>query len=132
VEGSFEHGNEHSGYIKCWKVLEWLHNWRFLKKGIAPLSYLGMIVKCNILKMKAAYDWHRAMGWDFCYNCRSHVASCMLLCSSLTVFYKRYHTGQSVGAFSSQYQVQTKRFPGNLYKDPQNTCKHFGHKIGWW
>jgi hypothetical protein len=28
VEGSCEHGNEPSGSIKCWEVLEWLHNWR--------------------------------------------------------------------------------------------------------
>jgi hypothetical protein len=25
-----------SGFMKCWEVLEWLHNWRFLKKGSAP------------------------------------------------------------------------------------------------
>jgi hypothetical protein len=31
-----EHGNEPSGSIKCWEVLEWLHNWRLLKKGSAP------------------------------------------------------------------------------------------------
>jgi hypothetical protein len=30
-----EHVNETSGSIKCWEVLEWLHNWRFLKKGSA-------------------------------------------------------------------------------------------------
>jgi hypothetical protein len=24
------------GYIKCWEVLEQLHNWRLLKKGSAP------------------------------------------------------------------------------------------------
>jgi hypothetical protein len=22
--------------IKCWEVLEWLHNWRLLKKGSGP------------------------------------------------------------------------------------------------
>jgi hypothetical protein len=27
---------ELSGSIKCWEVLEWLHNWRLLKKGSAP------------------------------------------------------------------------------------------------
>jgi hypothetical protein len=26
VEGSFEHGDEPSGSIKHWEVLEWLHN----------------------------------------------------------------------------------------------------------
>jgi hypothetical protein len=35
VEGSCEHGNEHSGSIKCWEVLEWLQNGRLLKKGSA-------------------------------------------------------------------------------------------------
>jgi hypothetical protein len=24
---------EPSGFVKCWEVLEWLHNWRLLKKG---------------------------------------------------------------------------------------------------
>jgi hypothetical protein len=28
-----EHGIEPSGSIKCWKVLEWLHNWRLFKMG---------------------------------------------------------------------------------------------------
>jgi hypothetical protein len=37
VEGSCEHGNEPSGCIKCWEVLEYLHNWQLLKKGSAPL-----------------------------------------------------------------------------------------------
>jgi hypothetical protein len=36
VEGSCEHGDEPSGSIKCWEVLEWLHNWRLLKKVSAP------------------------------------------------------------------------------------------------
>jgi hypothetical protein len=30
---SCEHGNEPSRSIKCWEVLEWLHNWWLLKKG---------------------------------------------------------------------------------------------------
>jgi hypothetical protein len=36
VEGSCEHGDEPSGSIKCWEVLEQLYNWRLLKKGSAP------------------------------------------------------------------------------------------------
>jgi hypothetical protein len=36
VEGSCEHGIEPSGSIKCWGVLEGLHNWMLLKKGSAP------------------------------------------------------------------------------------------------
>jgi hypothetical protein len=31
-----DHGIEPSGCLKCWEVLEWLHNWRLLKKGSAP------------------------------------------------------------------------------------------------
>jgi hypothetical protein len=31
LEGSCEHGNESLGSIKCWEVLEWLHNWQLLK-----------------------------------------------------------------------------------------------------
>jgi hypothetical protein len=33
VEGSCEHGDEPSGSINCWEVLEWLDNWQLLKKG---------------------------------------------------------------------------------------------------
>jgi hypothetical protein len=40
VEGSCEHGNEPSNSIKCWDVLEQLHNWRLLKKASSPWSYL--------------------------------------------------------------------------------------------
>jgi hypothetical protein len=36
VEGSCEPGNEPSGSVKWWEVLEWMHNWQLLKKGSAP------------------------------------------------------------------------------------------------
>jgi hypothetical protein len=36
LEGSCEHGDEPSGSIKCWEVLEWLHNCWLLKKGSTP------------------------------------------------------------------------------------------------
>jgi hypothetical protein len=36
VVGSCEHGIEPSGSIKCWEVLEGLHNWRLLENGSAP------------------------------------------------------------------------------------------------
>jgi hypothetical protein len=56
VEGSFEHGNEPSGSIICWEVLEWLHNWRFLKKGSAPresdiYSYFHFFINTRIMKI---------------------------------------------------------------------------------
>jgi hypothetical protein len=35
VEGSCEHVNAHSGSMKCWEVLEYLRDWRLLKKGSA-------------------------------------------------------------------------------------------------
>jgi hypothetical protein len=36
VEGSCERGDEPSGSIKFWEVLEWPHNWQLFKKGSAP------------------------------------------------------------------------------------------------
>jgi hypothetical protein len=36
MEGSCERGNEPSGSIKCWEVLEWMYNWQLLKKGSIP------------------------------------------------------------------------------------------------
>jgi hypothetical protein len=38
VEGSCEHGIEPSGSIKCWEVLEGLHNWWLLKKGSSSVG----------------------------------------------------------------------------------------------
>jgi hypothetical protein len=31
-----EHCSEPSGFIKCWEILQWLHNWRLFKKSSAP------------------------------------------------------------------------------------------------
>jgi hypothetical protein len=39
VEVSCEHGNEPSGFINILEILEWLSDWRLLKKGVAPWSY---------------------------------------------------------------------------------------------
>jgi hypothetical protein len=36
VEGLCDRDDEPPGSIKCWKVLEQLHNWLLLKKGSAP------------------------------------------------------------------------------------------------
>jgi hypothetical protein len=33
-----EYGNEPSGSINCWEVLEWLYNWQLVKKRSAPWS----------------------------------------------------------------------------------------------
>jgi hypothetical protein len=33
---ALEQGNEPSGPLKCWEVLEWLHNWQLFKKDSAP------------------------------------------------------------------------------------------------
>jgi hypothetical protein len=38
VVGTYEHGNEPSGSIKCWELPEQVHNWRLLRKGSAPRS----------------------------------------------------------------------------------------------
>jgi hypothetical protein len=36
VGGSYEHDDEPLGSLKCWEVLEWLHNSRLLKNGSVP------------------------------------------------------------------------------------------------
>jgi hypothetical protein len=38
VEGPYEHGIEPSGSIKCWEVLEWLHNWAAPEEGLSSVS----------------------------------------------------------------------------------------------
>jgi hypothetical protein len=50
VEGSCEHGNEPSGSIKCWEILEWLHNWRLLKKRLGPMKLV--ILLCKVIRCK--------------------------------------------------------------------------------
>jgi hypothetical protein len=39
-----DHGNELSRSLKCWEVLEQLHNCRILKKGSTPCSLLCPLV----------------------------------------------------------------------------------------
>jgi hypothetical protein len=36
VAVSCEHSNKLLNSIKCWETLEWLNDWRLLKKGSAP------------------------------------------------------------------------------------------------
>jgi hypothetical protein len=58
VEGSCEHGNEPSGSIKCWEVLEWLHNWQLLKKG--SLSKANKQSRtCNVYSLRAGLMNHQ-------------------------------------------------------------------------
>jgi hypothetical protein len=44
VESPCEYGNEPSGSINCWEILEWQRNWRLLKKGSAPWNLLVVVV----------------------------------------------------------------------------------------
>jgi hypothetical protein len=50
LAGSYEHDNEPLGFITCWDVLEWLHNWELLKKGSDPSSYLRFLKKRSIVR----------------------------------------------------------------------------------
>jgi hypothetical protein len=70
VEGSCERGNEPSGSIKRWEVLEWVHNRQLLKKGSAPCVVMSdansiqsvlqnerltaMSAPCNVLRNNEA------------------------------------------------------------------------------
>jgi hypothetical protein len=37
--------------IKCWEVLEWLHNWRLLKKGSAVSERVSILPPSSWLKL---------------------------------------------------------------------------------
>jgi hypothetical protein len=44
VEGSREHGNELQRYIKYYEILEYLSDWRLLKKDSVPWSSLLYLI----------------------------------------------------------------------------------------
>jgi hypothetical protein len=56
VEGYSEHGDEPSGSIKCWEVLEYLQNGRLIKKGLVsefpPLKTLRPQQSCKFCSGK--------------------------------------------------------------------------------
>jgi hypothetical protein len=54
VKGSCEHGNEPSGSVKCWEVLEWLRHWQLLKKISAALTFVSQIPFCTALPLPLA------------------------------------------------------------------------------
>jgi hypothetical protein len=49
VEGSCEHGNELSGSIKCWEILEQVRKWRLLKTGSAPCRHLAVCMCSHLI-----------------------------------------------------------------------------------
>jgi hypothetical protein len=48
VEGSCEKGDEPLNSIYCWKVLEWVRNWRLLERGSATLSLLEVRIRVTL------------------------------------------------------------------------------------
>jgi hypothetical protein len=56
VEGSYEHGDEPSGSLKCLDVPESLHNWQLLRKGLA--STVGLFL-CYSRKYNAVSFYAR-------------------------------------------------------------------------
>jgi hypothetical protein len=68
VEDSCEHGNEPSGSIKWWEVLEWLHNWRLLKKGSAPYVSKVSTVTLGLRKKVSSHIFSplRLYGAELC------------------------------------------------------------------
>jgi hypothetical protein len=40
LTGCCEHGNEPTGSIKCWEILEEVRDWWLLKKHLSLVSYL--------------------------------------------------------------------------------------------
>jgi hypothetical protein len=55
VESSCECGNEHSGSIKCWEVLEWLHNWRTLS-SVSSIELVTYFVRLFNLLVHKRFD----------------------------------------------------------------------------
>jgi hypothetical protein len=43
VKGCCDHGEEPSGSIKCWEILESLRSWKLLKKDLSPWNSLDRI-----------------------------------------------------------------------------------------
>jgi hypothetical protein len=95
------------------------------------IAFSRRVGVCAYECMLSMSSWPRALGSFFCTNCRSHVASFLLCCDTCSSL-ERYRSGQSVGAFSSEYHVASKQFPGNLYRFPHNKCEHFALIIGLW
>jgi hypothetical protein len=55
VEGSCEDGNELSGSIKFWEILQWLYNWQLLKKGVhfrwlIMVHIIHWVETCSVIK----------------------------------------------------------------------------------
>jgi hypothetical protein len=56
VEGSCEHGNEPSGSLKFWDILQWLRDWQFLNKNSAPWSYWIPLRHCSDTPMPSRME----------------------------------------------------------------------------
>jgi hypothetical protein len=56
VEGSCEQGNEPSCFIKGWEFLEWLRNWRLLRRSqLHGVSYYYSS-RAGVLNLSCATD----------------------------------------------------------------------------
>jgi hypothetical protein len=62
-----------SGSVKCWEVLEWLHNWRLLKNGSAPgvSEYTARRKKLSLAMAVLQFSFEKvidgtqnARGWE--------------------------------------------------------------------
>jgi hypothetical protein len=62
VEGSYKHGNVPSGSTKFWEIPKWLSDWRLLKKGSVPWSWLVSFIKAmegcdaGLIKVQSRYS----------------------------------------------------------------------------
>jgi hypothetical protein len=61
VEGSCEHGNETSGSIIYWEILEWLRNWQLLKKYSATWSLQSIFRICRYCRAYVATPIRRVL-----------------------------------------------------------------------
>jgi hypothetical protein len=66
VVGCFEHGYEHSGYIRCTEYLDFLRDYKRMKMGIC-LAKLAKFSDHRVIALKLANDWNNLT------NCRGGV-----------------------------------------------------------
>jgi hypothetical protein len=89
VEASCEHCNKLSGSIKFWEILEWMSDWRLLKKGSAPRSYVflqNVVLSSSYTALQADTTVHFGKYVHFLSRNITHfdllLANCYVLCPS--------------------------------------------------
>jgi hypothetical protein len=88
VEGCCDHGNEPSGSVECWEVVEWLHRSRLLKEeGLGSMEFVFTRLSHFLqdANVKGA-DVSKPFGNACCYACSVYSCSLAVLPSDTNAF----------------------------------------------